>query len=87
MRLDKYLKLTRLIKRREVAKVLIDEGSILVNDKMVKPSYEVKIGDNITLTLGKRITIIKVKLILESVSKEESNKLYTILQNYLTTNH
>ena len=59
MRLDKYLKLTRLIKRRGVAKVLINEDKIYVNDKPAKPAYGVKIGDTIKLELGKRIILIK----------------------------
>ena len=70
MRLDKYLKLTRLIKRRGVAKVLINEDKIFVNDKPTKPAYEVKIGDVIKLELGKRMILIKVKDIKEVVNKE-----------------
>ncbi len=86
MRLDKYLKLTRLIKRRGVAKVLINESQILVNDKPTKPAYEVKINDIIKLTLGKRTIVIKVKDLKEVVSKENAGTLYTIIKDSLTTN-
>ncbi|MCQ2796067.1 MAG: RNA-binding S4 domain-containing protein [Bacilli bacterium] len=85
MRLDKYLKLTRLIKRRGVAKVLINEGKIYVNDKPAKPAYEVKINDMIKLELGKRVILIKVKNIKEVVTKENSDTLYTIIKDSLTT--
>lgn len=85
MRLDKYLKLTRLIKRRGVAKVLINEDKIYVNDKPAKPAYEVKIGDTIKLELGKRVILIKVKNIKEVVTKENADTLYTIIKDSLTT--
>ena len=81
MRLDKYLKLTRLIKRREVAKVLIEEGSIIVNAKKIKPSYEVKLNDEIQLTLGSRIIVIKVIRLDEIVNKKTSKELYLILSD------
>ena len=85
MRLDKYLKLTRLIKRRGVAKVLINEGKILVDDKPTKPAYDVKINDIIKLTLGKRSIVIKVKDLKEVVNKENADTLYTIIKDSLTT--
>ena len=83
MRLDKYLKNTRLIKRREVAKVLIDEGSILVNKKVVKPSYVVKLNDVVSLRLGERFIVIKIIEISENVNKEHSAKLYEIIEEKL----
>lgn len=79
MRLDKYLKLTRIVKRREVAKVLIEEGSIKANNKVVKPSYEVKIGDIVNLKLGKREITIKIKDIKEVVGKKNVDTLYEII--------
>lgn len=79
MRLDKYLKLTRIIKRREVANVLIKEGSILVNDNKVKPSYSVKIGDKIHLKLGNRKIDIEIIAIKDIVSKKDSTDLYNII--------
>lgn len=58
MRLDLYLKETRLIKRRSVAKVLCEEGYILVNDKVAKPSLNVKENDNLELHLGVRVITV-----------------------------
>lgn len=85
MRLDKYLKLTRLVKRRGVAKVLINEGSIRVNEKMVKPAYEVKPSDQINLKLGRRILTIKINVVKEVYGKENATSLYTIIKDELTT--
>ena len=85
MRLDKYLKLTRLIKRRGGAKVLANENKIYVNDKPAKPAYDVKINDTIKLELGKRMILIKVKDIKDVVTKENADTLYTIIKDTLTT--
>lgn len=85
MRLDKYLKLTRLIKRREVAKVLINEGSILVNSHKAKPGYEVKINDKIFIKLGRRAITIQVMNVFDNVKKENASDLYEIIKNELTT--
>lgn len=85
MRLDKYLKLTRLIKRRGVAKVLANENKIYVNDKPAKPAYDVKINDTIKLELGKRVILIKVTKIKEVVTKENADTLYIIIKDTLTT--
>ena len=54
MRLDKYLKVTRLIKRRTVANEACDAGKVMVNDKIARASYDVKVGDVITITLGQK---------------------------------
>lgn len=86
MRLDKYLKLTRLIKRREVAKVLISEGSVLVNSHVAKPSHEIKINDTIFIKLGRRAITIKVTDISSVVNKEKASSLYAIIKDELTTN-
>lgn len=85
MRLDKYIKLTRLIKRRGVAKVLINEGSVLVNNKISKPSYEVKINDIVLLKLGRRHITIKINSITDNVGKENCDSLYEILKDELST--
>lgn len=60
MRLDLLLKQTTLIKRRTIAKQLIEMGKILVNEKETKPSYEVKEGDLLTLKLGNRVLVVKI---------------------------
>lgn len=79
MRLDKFLKVSRLIKRREVAKEVIQKGNVLVNKKIAKPATEIKINDVITLTLGSKIIEIKVLLFLENASSYEALNMYEIL--------
>ncbi len=76
MRIDKYLKLTRLIKRRTVANEACDAGRISVNGKVVKASYEVKQGDEITIGFGNRSVSVRVLDIKETVRKEETDSLF-----------
>lgn len=86
MRIDKYLKLTRLIKRRTVAKELLDRGLFTINDKIAKPSSEVEIGDHILLVLGRRILEIEVLMTCDYCKKEESNNLYKIIREEIIPN-
>lgn len=79
MRLDKYLKVSRLIKRRTVANEACDAGKVLVNDKPARASYEVKVDDVITLTLGARQLSAQVVSIQETVAKNDASMLYKIL--------
>ena len=79
MRIDKYLKTTRLVKRRSVGKELCDNQKIMVNDKAVKGSYEVKTGDIIKILFGSRLTTVRVKDIREVVRKEDVGTLYDLL--------
>lgn len=79
MRLDKYLKNSRLIKRRTVAKDACDSGKIMVNDKVAKPGTEIKVGDVIKMTFGEKEMTIEVLDIKEHVTKENSKDLYKIL--------
>ena len=65
MRLDKYLKVSRLIKRRTVAKELAERGKILINDRVAKPSSEVKDGDTLELRLGNRILVVEINFVLK----------------------
>ena len=65
MRIDKYLKLTRLIKRRTVAKELLDRGMFLINDRVAKPSSEVNVGDVIFLPLGRHKLTVRVLKIVD----------------------
>jgi len=83
MRIDKYLKLTRLIKRRVVAKTLLERGVIQLNGKEAKPSSEVKVDDIIVLALGRHLLTIKVTNIKEMVKKSESSELYSILSDVI----
>lgn len=80
MRLDKYLKVSRLIKRRTVANEACDAGKVFVNDKPARASYDVKIDDVITIALGMRTLRVQVVSIQETVGKNDAAMLYRILQ-------
>ncbi len=80
MRLDKYLKVTRLIKRRTIANEACDAGRVLANGRVVKASYDVKIGDVLELMLGNRTVKIRVKDIADTQKKEEAAELYEFLE-------
>jgi ribosomal 50S subunit-recycling heat shock protein len=79
MRIDKYLKVTRIIKRRTVAKDIVSAERIYVNDRLVKPSYQLKIGDIITICFGNKKVIVKVTALSEHASKESAASLYEII--------
>lgn len=80
MRLDKYLKIARLIKRRTVANEACDAGRVLVNGKVARASYDVKIGDVLEITLGERVLKAKVLSVTEYAKKEEASDLYQMLE-------
>ena len=79
MRLDKYLKVSRLIKRRTVANEACDGSRLSVNGKIAKASYDVKIGDIITITFGTKIVSVRVLDIKETTKKAESVGMYEII--------
>ena len=72
MRLDKYLKVSRLIKRRTVANDACDAGRVMVNDKVVKASYDVKLGDVIEISFGNKSVKVKVTMIADSTKKVDA---------------
>ena len=76
MRLDKYLKVSRLIKRRTLAKEVAENERILVNGKLAKPSKEVNIGDVITIAFGNKTVEIKVLSLEVSTKKDDATNLY-----------
>ena len=76
MRLDKYLKVSRLIKRRTVANEACDNGRISVNGRVVKASYEVKVGDNIELNMGPRTVAVEVLQVADNVRKDDAGAMY-----------
>ena len=76
MRLDKYLKVSRLIKRRTLAKEVAEAERILVNDKPAKPSKELKVGDLITIEFGNKVVTVRVKSLEATVKKSEALELY-----------
>lgn len=80
MRLDKFLKVSRLIKRRTVAKDVSDQGRVLLNGKEAKPSADVKIGDVLDIQFGQKTLTVRVERLTESSRKEEASELYTILK-------
>lgn len=79
MRLDKYLKVSRLIKRRPVANEACDAGRILVNDKVAKASLNVKPGDVIEIQFGNKNTKVEVLSVEETYKKDEAKELYRYL--------
>lgn len=76
MRLDKYLKVSRLIKRRTVANEACDNGLVTVNDKPARASYEVKEGDKISLRFGARTIMVEVVSVQETVRQSEAAAMY-----------
>lgn len=79
MRLDKFLKLSRLIKRRTVANEACDAGRVSLNGKVVRASAEVKAGDIIEIQFGNKVTTAKVKLVKDVVRKEEADLMIELL--------
>lgn len=79
MRLDKYLKVSRLIKRRTVANEACDVGKVLVNDKVARASYDVKVGDVVEIVLGARQMRVRVVAVQETVAKNDVAMLYEVL--------
>lgn len=80
MRLDKYLKVARVIKRRTVAKDISDSGRVYVNNKLAKSSTHLKVGDEIKLEFGNRVTIIKVTQLLDSTKKQDAEHMYELIK-------
>lgn len=83
MRLDKYLKVSRLIKRRTLAKEASESERILVNDKIAKPSKELKIGDTITIEFGRKEITVKVLSLTPSIKKEDASNMYELISESL----
>ncbi|MCQ2523628.1 MAG: RNA-binding S4 domain-containing protein [Lachnospiraceae bacterium] len=79
MRLDKYLKVSRLIKRRTVANEACDNGRVMINDKVAKASTEVKVGDVIVISFGNKDVKVKVTDVQETVKKDEAKDLFEYL--------
>ena len=80
MRLDKFLKTARILKRREAAKELALQQRIWVNDRIAKPSTEIQIGDQIRIRFGYRILEIKVTDIQKQVSKQNAQTLFEVVK-------
>lgn len=79
MRLDKYLKVSRMIKRRTVANEVCDAKHVTVNGKIARASYDVKVGDVIEISMGQNVTRARVLNVAETVRKEDAAAMYEIL--------
>ncbi len=80
MRLDKYMKVSRLVKRRTVANELCDAAHVEVNGKTARASYEVKVGDTITIAVGARKTRVKVLAVTEYATKETAASMFEVIE-------
>ncbi|MBE6738948.1 MAG: RNA-binding S4 domain-containing protein [Ruminococcaceae bacterium] len=80
MRLDKYLKISRIIKRRTIANEACDAGRVMVNGKAARASYDVKVGDVLEIEFGTRVVKVQVTQITESVKKDDAVSLYKIIE-------
>ncbi len=79
MRVDKFLKISRIIKRRTIAKEACDQGRVMVNGKIAKAGTEIEIDDIITVTFGNKEIKAQVKKINESCKKQDSDGMYEII--------
>ena len=80
VRLDKFLKVSRIIKRRTLSKEIAESERVLVNNKVAKPSTRLKVGDLITVEFGTRRLVVRVLELREHVLKNDSNMLYEIVK-------
>lgn len=83
MRIDKYLKVARVLKRREIGKQLALNERLYVNDKPVKPSKEIEPGDIIKIVFGTRILVIRVLEVRESASKQQAFAMYEVVDQQI----
>lgn len=79
MRLDKFLKVSRLIKRRPLAKEIAEQERIKINGAVAKPSTKVSVGDEVEITFGQKIVTVKVIELKEHVKKDEATSLYEVI--------
>ena len=79
MRLDKYLKVSRIIKRRSVASEAAGAGRVQINGKVAKPASEVKPGDTLDMLLGGKHILFRVESVAETVRKDDAAAMYTVL--------
>lgn len=87
MRLDKFLKISRIIKRRSVAKEVADKGRIQVNGKLAKSSTDVKIGDELRIQFGNKVLEVAVEELHESTKKDDAAKMYRIIRETRVENN
>lgn len=80
MRVDKFLKLSRLIKRRTVAKDVSDQGRVWVNGREAKASTHVKVGDELQIQFGQKLLKVKVEQLFDAPRKDQADSMYTIIE-------
>lgn len=80
MRLDKYLKVSRLIKRRTLAKEATETERILLNGIVAKPSKEVKVGNHLTITYGKKVVEVEITSLIDSTKKVDASLMYELIR-------
>ena len=81
MRLDKYLKVARIIKRRTVANDACDASRVSVNGIPAKASYDVKVGDEIAISFGARVVRVRVRALLESIKKADAVEMFEVIES------
>lgn len=84
MRLDKFLKVSRIIKRRTVAKEVSDKGRISINGRQAKSSTDVKAGDEMTIQFGNKTLVVRIDKIVDTTKKDEAQEMYTIISETAT---
>ena len=82
MRLDKYLKVSRIIKRRTVANEACDSGRVMLNDKVARASAEVKVGDVIEIAFGNKSVKVRITSVQETIRKEDAKEMFEYLKGY-----
>lgn len=87
MRLDKFLKVSRIIKRRPIAKEVADKGRIKVNGVLAKSSTDLKINDEIEIRFGNKLLTVKVLEMKDSTKKEDAVKMYEIIKELRVESH
>ncbi|MGR5953741.1 RNA-binding S4 domain-containing protein [Bacillus paranthracis] len=80
MRLDKFLKVSRLIKRRTLAKEVADQGRISINGQVAKASSDVKVADELTIRFGQKIVTVKINELKETTKKEDAANMYSLVR-------
>lgn len=80
MRIDKFLKVSRLIRRRTLAKQVADQGRITINGKVAKASSVVSVGDELTIRFGQKIVTVTIDQIKNTTKKDEATSMYTIFK-------
>lgn len=80
MRLDKWLKVSRIIKRRTVANEVCDADRVTVNGRVARASYDVKVGDIVEITMGETVTKFKVLMVTETQSKDLAKQMYMVIR-------